>query len=188
MVGDFEETRSNKTGVITEVIYSESAETYIDITDNLTFLKDGKSFLWTSEKDGYNHIYKVSLLDGSEQQLTTGKWEVTEMIGVNEANKSIYYMSTEESPLERHLYSINLKGTGKKKISTRKGQNEVEFSKGFKYYINFHSSANTPYFITLNDARGNELKVLKDLLGPGSLKIVYKWPEIRHFIRNPYKT
>jgi len=162
MVGDFEETRSNKTGVITEVIYSESAETYIDITDNLTFLKDGKSFLWTSEKDGYNHIYKVSLLDGSEQQLTTGKWEVTEMIGVNEANKSIYYMSTEESPLERHLYSINLKGTGKKKISTRKGQNEVEFSKGFKYYINFHSSANTPYFITLNDARGNELKVLKD--------------------------
>jgi dipeptidyl-peptidase 4 len=162
MVGDFEETRPNNTGVITKIIYSESAETYIDVTDNLTFLKDNKSFLWTSEKDGYNHLYKVSLIDGSEQQLTTGKWEVTEMIGVNEAKKAIYYISTEESPLERQLYSINLKGTAKKKISTRKGQNEVEFSKGFKYYINYHSSANTPYFITLNDANGKELKVLKD--------------------------
>ena len=162
MVGDFDETRPNNSGVITKVIYTETAATYIDVTDNLTFLNDNKSFLWTSEKDGFNHVYRVNLKDGSEEQITKGNWEVTELVGVDESNKLIYYISTEESPLERQLYSIKLNGGSKKKISTKKGQNEVQFSKGFKYYINYHSSANTPYFITLNNAKGEELKVLKD--------------------------
>ncbi len=162
MVGDFDETRPNNTGVKTKVIYSEESKTYIDITDNLTFLSDNKTFLWSSEKDGYNHLYRITLKDGSSSQITNGKWDVTELVGVDEENKLIYYLSAEDSPMERALYTIKLNGTSKKKISTRKGQNEVAFSKGFKYYINYHSDANSPYFITLNNASGEELKTLKD--------------------------
>jgi len=162
MVGDFEETRPSNSGVLTKVVYVENAETYIDITDNLTFLSDNNSFLWTSEKDGYNHIYKVSLKDGSEQQITKGNWEVTELVGIDEAKNLIYFISAEESPMERDLYTIKLNGGSKKKISTRKGQNEVAFSNGFRYYINYHSSANSPHLITLNSADGSEIRVLKD--------------------------
>ncbi|MBT4774530.1 MAG: prolyl oligopeptidase family serine peptidase [Crocinitomicaceae bacterium] len=162
MIGDFDETRPNNTGVRTKVIYSEESETYIDITDNLTFLSDNKSFLWSSEKDGYNHLYRINLKDGSSSQLTSGKWDVTELVGVDEDNKLIYYLSAEESPMERDLFTIKLNGSSKKKISTRKGQNEVAFSKGFKYYINYHSDANSPYYITLNNSTGEELKTLKD--------------------------
>ena len=162
MIGDFDETRPNNTGVRTKVIYSEESETYIDITDNLTFLSDNKSFLWSSEKDGYNHLYRINLKDGSSSQLTSGKWDVTELVGVDEENKLIYYLSAEESPMERDLFTIKLNGSSKKKISTRKGQNEVAFSKGFKYYINYHSDANSPYYITLNNSTGEELKTLKD--------------------------
>ena len=162
MIGDFDETRPNNTGVRTKVIYSEESETYIDITDNLIFLSDNKSFLWSSEKDGYNHLYRINLKDGSSSQLTSGKWDVTELVGVDEDNKLIYYLSAEESPMERDLFTIKLNGSSKKKISTRKGQNEVAFSKGFKYYINYHSDANSPYYITLNNSTGEELKTLKD--------------------------
>ncbi|MDG2330659.1 MAG: DPP IV N-terminal domain-containing protein, partial [Flavobacteriales bacterium] len=162
MIGDFDETRPNNTGVRTKVIYSEESETYIDITDNLTFLSDNKSFLWSSEKDGYNHLYRINLKDGSSSQLTSGKWDVTELVGVDEENKLIYYLSAEESPMERDLFTIKLNGSSKNKISTRKGQNEVAFSKGFKYYINYHSDANSPYYITLNNSTGEELKTLKD--------------------------
>ena len=162
MIGDFDETRPNNTGVRTKVIYSEESETYIDITDNLIFLSDNKSFLWSSEKDGYNHLYRINLKDGSSSQLTSGKWDVTELVGVDEENKLIYYLSAEESPMERDLFTIKLNGSSKKKISTRKGQNEVAFSKGFKYYINYHSDANSPYYITLNNSTGEELKTLKD--------------------------
>lgn len=162
MVGDFDETRPNNSGVKTKVIYTEDSETYIDITDNLTFLTDNKSFLWSSEKDGYNHLYRINLKDGASSQLTSGNWDVTELVGVDEKKNLIYYLSAEASPMERELYTIKLNGSGKKKISSRKGQNEVAFSNGFKYYINYHSAANSPQFITLNNAAGEELKVLKD--------------------------
>ena len=64
--------------------------------------------------------------------------------------------------LMKQLYSIGLDGKSKKKLTTKKGQNRAVFSKGFKYYINYHSSANTPYYITLHDGTGIEKRVLKD--------------------------
>lgn len=162
MIGNFSEDRPNKNGVQTKVIYTEEADTYIDITDNLTFLKDNKHFLWTSEKDGYNHIYKINIETGAEQQLTRGEWEVTELVGIDEDNDLIYYISTEISPLDRDLYVMKSDGSSKKKLSAKAGQNSVAFSKGFKYYINYHSDANSPEFITLHSADGKQIKVLKD--------------------------
>lgn len=162
LVGEFKGGRPNNRGVQTRVVYSEKAETYIDITDNLTFLKDNETFLWTSEKDGYNHLYQINLKNGEEKQITNGKWEVTELLGINENTNTIYYISAESSPMERDLYSIQLDGSKKTKISTRKGQNEVDFSKGMKYFINTHSSANTPDVFSLHKANGKEIKVLED--------------------------
>ncbi len=161
MVGEFNQDRPNSRGVQTKVVYTETAETYIDVTDNLTFLKDNKHYLWTSEKDGYNHIYKINLENGSETQLTKGEWEVTELVGIDEQNNLIYYIAA-TNPLDRDLYVMNGDGSGVKKLSQKAGQTEVAFSKGFKYYLNYHSDANSPVTVSLHSADGTQIKVLED--------------------------
>ncbi len=150
-----------QTKLIGKVIYIEKSKTYIDIHDNLTFLENG-SFLWTSEKSGYNHIYLISENGDKGDQLTKGEWEVTELLGVDEKRKKIYFISAEDGPTQRQLYSIDLDGKNKKKLSTKKGFNEATYSTTFDYYINYHSDANTPYYITLHKNDGSLVKVLKD--------------------------
>ncbi len=143
------------------IFYTDKSDTYVEVDNNLTFLADGKSFLRTSEKDGYRHIYKVDF-EGNETQLTKGKWDVVDLKGVNIDKEIVYFTSAEEGAMYKALYSIQLDGKNKTKLSTLRGSNDAEFSQGMKYYINYYSNANTPYQITLNNAKGKKLKVLKD--------------------------
>lgn len=143
------------------IIYQEENEYYIDISDNIYFLEKGETFIFTSEKDGFNHLYEISLDGKNVRQITKGNFEVTSLLGYNEKSKTIYYESTEESPMQRHAYTIDINGLKKTRLTTRQGTNELEFSNGFKYFINFNSSANTPYYISLHDAKGKEIRVLE---------------------------
>ncbi len=145
-----------------EVVYSENDKYYIDITDDLTFLKDGEHFVITSEKDGYNHIYLYKTDGSFVRQITKGKWDVTTFIGVDEKKGLVYYISAEESPLRRSLYVIDLEGKKKTKLSKQEGTNKADFSENFHYYINTYSNANTPGYITLHKSNGKEIRVLQD--------------------------
>jgi dipeptidyl-peptidase 4 len=146
----------------TKVIITEESQSYIDISDNLTFLKDGQNFIWSSEKDGFNHLYLYNLSGRLVKQITSGKWEVTDFKGIDEKTKMVYYMSTEVSATDRDLYSIHLDKGKKTKLTSGKGTNNVDFSEGYKYYINTFSDANTPYKVTLHTANGKQQKVLED--------------------------
>ncbi len=136
-----------------KVIYEEKDDAYVEIDDNLYFLEDGKHFIRTSEKDGYNHIYKIGI-DGTSQQISNGSWDVIEFMGIDEEKGILYYTSAEEGPQYTALYSIYLDGTKKDKISDNKGTNTVTFSEGFKYYVNRWSNINTPPIYSLHDATG----------------------------------
>ncbi|MBD3635927.1 MAG: S9 family peptidase [Crocinitomicaceae bacterium] len=143
------------------IIHQDQSEQYVEIDDNLIFLNDGASFLRTSEKDGFNHIYKIGF-DGSETQITSGNWDVVELKGVNEEKGIVYYTSVEEGAIYRGLYSIGLDGTKKKKLSERMGSNDADFSTGMKYYINYYSNGNEPPRISVHNAKGKEIDVLVD--------------------------
>ena len=142
------------------VLFTEKDNYYIDIHDNLTFLPDD-NFIWTSEKDGFNHIY-IKGLDGSEQQITKGNWEVTSFDGVDSDKMELYYRSTEEGSINRTLYVHNLFTDKKRKLSTQIGDNSIKFSDNFKYYLNSYSNANTAPYYTLHKSNGEQLKVLED--------------------------
>tara|TARA_B100000214_G_scaffold114778_1_gene81028 strand:- start:567 stop:2717 length:2151 start_codon:yes stop_codon:yes gene_type:complete len=143
-----------------KVLFIEKDKYYIDIHDNLTFLPDD-NFIWTSEKDGYNHIY-LRNLNGSEEQITKGKWEVTSFDGVDSDNMKIYYRSTEEGSINRTLYVQNLITKEKTKLSTELGDNSVKFSQNFKYYMNSYSNANKAPIYTLHTSSGKQIKILED--------------------------
>ncbi|UTW62678.1 S9 family peptidase [bacterium SCSIO 12741] len=140
----------------------EQSETYIDIHDNLTFLEGNKGFIWTSEKSGYNHLYFYSKGGSKETQITQGDWEVTKVYGFDEKSGYIYFQAAKENPMEREVYRIKVKGSGLEKLSKNKGNNDASFSTGFKYFINYHSTANTPYVIDLQKSDGSVVRNLVD--------------------------
>ncbi|WP_178990380.1 S9 family peptidase [Winogradskyella schleiferi] len=143
-------------------VLAEKDKAYIDVTDNLTFLKDN-SFIWTSEKDGFNHIYHYSNDGELINQVTKGNWEVTSYYGFNEKSNTIYYQSTENGSINRAIYSIKLNGKNKKRLTETEGTNSASFSADYTYFINTHSSATSPQEYTLYDANtGDVIKLIKD--------------------------
>ncbi|WGD33585.1 S9 family peptidase [Olleya sp. YS] len=144
------------------LVIEEKDNAYIDITDNLTFLKD-KTFIWTSEKDGYNHVYHYDKKGKLINQVTKGNWEVTDYYGYDNKSERIFYQSVENGSINRDVYSIKLNGTDKRRLSQKEGTNNADFSADFSLYINTFSNATTPYLYTLNDATtGQVLKEIKD--------------------------
>lgn len=153
-----------------KLIYEEKEETYVDIgyTDDLIYLEDGEHFLCTSERDGYKHMYLYTMEGELVRQITKGEWEMSEFIGVDESKRVpvIYYISTEESPLERHFYQINLKGKKKEKLSERAGTHSVDMSPDFTYYLHYFSNASTPTEVRLVKTKKHEpVKTLQDNAG-----------------------
>ncbi|HAA15392.1 MAG TPA: S9 family peptidase [Cytophagales bacterium] len=154
---------NTKTGR-TQVILKETADTYVDIdyNDNLQYLADG-TFIRTSEQDGYKHIYHYKNDGTLIKQITSGEWEVTELVGIDTDKKLIYFMSAEQSPLERHLYSIRMNGKKKTLLSEGEGNFRVNMSSDFSYYIQYFNSPSTPNLVTLHEApSGKQLQVLED--------------------------
>ena len=140
----------------------DADDAYVDVTDNLTFLEDN-SFIWTSEKDGWNHIYHYDKEGKLKSQVTSGAWEVTSYYGYDKKTDRVFYQSTENGSINRGVYSIKLNGKGKQALSAEKGTNSAGFSTDFTYYINNFSDAETPYVFTLHNAKnGKLLRTIKD--------------------------
>ena len=135
-----------------KVVLNEKDKAYVDVTDNLTFLKDN-SFIWTSEKDGYNHIYLYDKNGKLKNQVTKGNWEVTSYYGFDEKTKTVFYQSVEKGSILRDVYKISLDGKKKVKLSSQVGTNAATFSPDFTYFINTYSSATVPPTYTLNSSK-----------------------------------
>ncbi len=138
------------------VVMNEKDNAYIDVTDNLTFLKDN-SFIWTSEKDGYNHIYFYDKTGKLKNQVTKGNWEVTAYYGFDEKTKTVFYQSVENGSTVRDVYKISLDGKSKTKLSQQSGTNDATFSPDYSYFINTYSSAIQPTTYTLNNSKDGKL-------------------------------
>ena len=145
----------------TMLLFNEKDAAYVSVKDDLTFLDDN-SFIWTSEKDGFNHIYHYNFNGKLINQITKGNWEVTKYYGFNKEKKTIYYQSVENGSINRGVYSIGLDGTNKKLLSNNIGTNTAAFSRNLNYFINTHSSSETPPRFSLYSAEGEMIKVIKD--------------------------
>ena len=152
----------NTKNMTSDLVLAEKDDAYIDVTFNLTFLKDN-SFIWTSELDGFNHIYHYSENGKLINQVTKGNWEVTDYYGFNEKANTIYYQSTENGSINRDVYSIKLNSKSKKRLTQKEGSNSASFSTDFTYFINTFSSATTPQQYTLHNSKtGKLIKEIKD--------------------------
>ena len=143
-------------------LLKEQNKYYVDIHDNLTFLEDNKHFIWTAELDGYNHIYLYDMKGNIKQQLTKGDYDVTNFYGVDEKRKLVFYQAAEDGPLNKYVFSVNLKGKNKQRLTPEKGTNGASFSSTFDYFINNHSTINQAATFKVYDVDGKYIKTLED--------------------------
>jgi len=150
-----------KTGK-SRVMLSEKDQYWINVSEDLYFLKDGKRFLWSSERTGYRHLYLYSLEGQQAAQLTKGEWEVTRVEGVDEAKGLVYFTATEKSPMERQLYRVGLAGSGFTRITKVDGTHAATLAPSSAAFVDTYSNSMTPPRQDMLRADGEKIAVINE--------------------------
>lgn len=149
-------------GTNVQVSLEETNPRYVDITDDLFFLSDKKHMIVSSERDGYKHLY-FHKVDGPQIfQITSGDWEVDQVLGIDEKNELIYYISTEVNPTERHIYSIDFQGKKKLRLTTESGWHSAQFSTDFTLALHNYHTATQPHVFNIKDKNWETQRVVED--------------------------
>lgn len=166
-----------------KLILNETDKAYVDVA-TLSFL-DNNDFVWLSERDGHNHLYYYNKEGKLVNQITKGNWEVTDYYGIDTKSKKLYFQSVEEGSIYRGVYSIDLNGKNKKKLSEKLGTNRAIFSPNFEQFINVYSSSTVAPTYTLQQSKTG--KVVKEILNNKELEsklLDYNLPT-KEFIQIP---
>jgi dipeptidyl-peptidase-4 len=157
-----------RTGGRRQVI-SETSKTWLDVydfyagvDDMMTFPSGSHEFFWLSDRDGFQHLYRYDYSGKLINQVTHGNWSVTRVEGSDAAKQTLYYTSTEASPLQRQLYSIRFDGTDQRRITTAQGNHHINMSPTATYFIDNYSSLRQPTQVELWAAPGQKLRTLED--------------------------
>ncbi|MEC5394648.1 S9 family peptidase [Bergeyella sp. RCAD1439] len=133
------------TGGFVKTLFEEKDEKYVEPQHSLLFLPGStKEFIWQSQRTGYNHLFHYHLDKGLVAQLTKGDWLVTSVLGFNEKKKEVYFASTKETPLERHLYSVNWSTLKMQKLTAAPGMHTGVLSRSGNWLYDTYSNAETP--------------------------------------------
>jgi dipeptidyl-peptidase 4 len=147
-------------------ILTDKDEAFLDVHDNLVWLDNNHSFTWTSEKDGWLHLYKVAR-DGKQMQLITkGNFDVVNINCIDPAGGYVYYIASPENFTQRYLYRSRLDGSGEaERVSPANmaGQHSYQISADAKYAIHIFENATTPRRISLINLNTHaEFKLMED--------------------------
>ena len=129
----------------------------IDYTNNFSFLKETNSILWASEKDGWRHLYQVSLEGKPDVLITKGEFDVIDLKHINSKEGYVYYLASPDNATQKYLYRSKLNGRGKNELlspENLKGSHDYSFSSNAKYAEHTFSNHYTPRvkeFITVSN-------------------------------------
>lgn len=166
------------TGTLVKTLFEETDSKYVEPQRPLTFFPNSNTdFIWQSQRTGYNHLFHYSLEKGLVAQITKGDWLVTEILGFNEKKKEIYFTSTKETPLERHLYKINWTNFKMQRLDSAEGMHAGVLSSDGNYIYDAYSNANTPRVANIINTAN--LKSTNILTSENPLKN-YQRPEIKN--------
>ena len=154
---------SASTGNLDKTLFEEKHDKYVEPQTPVRFLPGSDDrFIWMSRRDGYNHIYLYNTEGELIKQLTQGPWEVTGVEGFDDKGKQLYFSSTRESPLERHLYRVNIPSGRMSRLTSQPGYHRPLIKDGGQYIIDRYTSTETPTTIQMINQKG---KTIRTMLG-----------------------
>lgn len=146
-----------------KVLVNETSDTFIDYSSKKYRydVADGKEIIWTSERDGWNHIY---LYDGAtgqvKKQLTKGEWVVREVIHVDEENREVYFTASgvdkDQDPYFLHYFKVGFDGKNLTRFTKENGNHEVTFSEDHAYYVDQYSRVDAPPVTLLKSSKNSK--------------------------------
>jgi dipeptidyl-peptidase-4 len=155
------------TGDLIKTLFEEKDDKYVEPLVPVLFLKNDPSrFIWQSNRDGWNHLYLYDLKGEVLKQLTKGNWEVLEVKGFDEKGAQLFYTSTEESPITRNLYMLNLKSGKSKRITQGFELHNAQLSSSGRSVIDNSSSPDLPRVISLIDVASGSHQILLKSASP----------------------
>lgn len=135
----------------------ESTPAWVDVLGEPIWLEDG-GFLWLSETGGFGHIHRYPASGKDPKQITSGRFDVESLYGVDEESGYVYFQSTERSPIESDVWRARLDGGERELLSTRRGSNSARFSPSRRWYVGSWSDVTTPSETRLMAVDGTEVR------------------------------
>ena len=153
----------NVESLVAKQIYNHKEDKYVS-PENASYIlmfPDSEDFGVLEEKDGHTHLHVYSLNNGRYvYQVGKGTYDVTKVYGYDAKTKQIFYQSSENGPLNRGVYSINVKSSKRKSVADEDGTNDAIFSKDFKYFERIYSNANQPHIYSVCNVDGSQIREL----------------------------
>jgi len=143
-----------------KTIIDEKSDAWIDIHDDLRFLNKSNQFIWSSERDGFLHLYLFNNDGSIVNQITKGNWEVKKLINVNENLKKVFFTADKRGTIYTDFYSVNFNGSGLTRLTDKAGTYSVNMSDNSNYFISTYHSSNYPSVVDLYESNGDKIKNL----------------------------
>ncbi|NSL87412.1 prolyl oligopeptidase family serine peptidase [Chitinophaga sp. Mgbs1] len=168
---------SAATGELMKTLFEETDSKYVHPSHPLTFVP-GKpdQFIWFSDRDGYTHLYLYNTQGQLLKQLTKGNWVVNELQGFNSAANEMIVTTAKESPMEKHIYAVNLKSAAMRRLEQAAGWHDAQVSSNGAYILDTYSAKDVPGSASIISLNG---KFRETLLTAADPLTHFKRPEIR---------
>ena len=154
-------------GNLDKTLFEETHPKYVEPQNPVLFVKNKPNqFVWQSNRDGYNHLYLYDVSGKLLKQLTKGNWEVTNVIGFDAKGENLFFVSTHPTPMDRHIYSVNLKNDKTTRHTSAQGMHSASLSASGRYVIDRYSSHDNPGTIDLINARNGKTVTLASARNP----------------------
>lgn len=158
---------SAQTGKLVKTFFEEIHPKYVEPEHPLYFLdQNPEQFIWQSERNGFNHLYLYNTQGELIKQLTKGDWAVTQILGTDASGKTLFYVSTEKSPLERHAYALNMKNGKTKALSSEPGMHSFQFNKKQELLLDSYSNLEKTNVVQVLNFKGKAKAKILDSPNP----------------------
>ena len=155
------------TGNFVKTLFEEKDDKYVEPLVPMLFVKNKPDqFIWQSRKDGWNHLYLYNINGDLIRQITKGSWDVTEVKGFDEKGENLFYVSTQESPLSKNLYMLNLKSSKAKNITSGNKIHNTTISSTGEYVTDNYSDPQNPRTIQLINTKTGKTTTLLQAANP----------------------
>lgn len=169
---------TNTTNGKSIVVLEDRDTCWIEVRENNTiFLKNNDKIVWVSERSGYRHAYLYDYEGNLVNQITSGEWEITDVLGVSETDRLLYFSGKKDTPLEQHIYRIKLNGDDLKKITDEPGWHTANFSPDYKFFVNEFSNASQPSKTKLLRSDGKLVRIILENDLPSLNELNLNYPE-----------